>query len=135
MTDELLDAAEHHVVAMHHFGAVASAEQLDNGVALLAHDQARIVAVEPGEAAAGQHGVATATIAARYGMRVLDNVCRDRRRTANRRARFQSVSKTPEALHHCETCGATEISHPDAEFRVTANGHEFCLEHLPSRNA
>ena len=30
--------------------------------------------------------------AARYGMRVLDNVCRDRRRTANRRAETPAVS-------------------------------------------
>lgn len=57
----------------------------------------------------------------------------DRRRTANRRARLQPVSKTAEALHRCETCGATETSHPDAEFRVAADGREFCMGHLPSR--
>jgi len=56
----------------------------------------------------------------------------DQRQTANRRARFQSA-KTSEALHHCETCDATEISHPDTEFRVTATGQEFCLDHLPSK--
>ena len=56
----------------------------------------------------------------------------DQRQTANRRARFQSA-KTSEALHRCETCGATEISHPEAEFRVTATGQEFCLDHLPSK--
>ena len=56
----------------------------------------------------------------------------DQHQTANRRARFQSA-KTSEALHRCETCGATEISHPDAEFRVTATGQEFCLDHLPLR--
>jgi hypothetical protein len=59
----------------------------------------------------------------------------EQQRTASRRERFQSSTKTSEALHRCEICGATEISHPDAEFRVTANGHEFCLEHLPSRKA
>ena len=59
----------------------------------------------------------------------------DQHRTANRRARFQSASKTSEVLHRCETCGATEITHPNAEFRVTASGQEFCLEHLPSRKA
>lgn len=58
----------------------------------------------------------------------------DQRQTANRRARFQS-SKTSEALHRCETCDATEISHPEAEFRVTATGQEFCLDHLPSKKA
>jgi hypothetical protein len=59
----------------------------------------------------------------------------DQRQTANRRARFQSASKPSESLHRCETCGATEISHPDAEFRVTADGQEFCLDHLPLRKA
>jgi hypothetical protein len=58
----------------------------------------------------------------------------DQRQTANRRARFQSA-QTSEALHRCETCGATEISDPEAEFRVTATGQEFCLDHLPSRKA
>jgi len=37
-----------------------------------------------------------------------------------------------ETLHRCETCGRTEISHPDLDFRVTANGEEYCREHLRS---
>ncbi len=37
------------------------------------------------------------------------------------------------ALHCCEACGKTEASHPDAEFRVTDDGREFCAEHLPRR--
>ena len=36
-----------------------------------------------------------------------------------------------ETLHRCETCGHTEISHPDLDFRVTASGIEYCREHLP----
>lgn len=35
-----------------------------------------------------------------------------------------------EALHRCETCGRTEITHPDLEFRVAASGKEYCREHL-----
>jgi len=58
----------------------------------------------------------------------------DQRQTANRRARFQSA-KTSVALHRCEACDATELSHPDLEFRVTASGQEFCEEHLPSKKA
>jgi len=58
---------------------------------------------------------------------------KDQHQTANRRARFQSATKPSEPLHRCETCGATELSHPEAEFRVTATGQEFCLEHLPSK--
>lgn len=59
----------------------------------------------------------------------------DQRNSANRRARFQSASKNSEALHRCEACNATELSHPDLEFRVTASGQEFCVEHLPSKKA
>jgi len=42
--------------------------------------------------------------------------------------REEPISAT---LHHCEQCGRTEVSHPDLEFRVAANGTEYCREHLP----
>lgn len=58
----------------------------------------------------------------------------DQHHTATRRARFQPP-KSSDALHRCESCGATEISHPDLEFRVTATGQEFCLDHLPVKKA
>ena len=35
-------------------------------------------------------------------------------------------------LHCCVSCGRTELSDPDLEFRVTASGEEFCREHLPA---
>ena len=38
-----------------------------------------------------------------------------------------------EALHHCTTCHRTEQSAPDLHFRVTANGDEYCIEHLPKK--
>lgn len=34
------------------------------------------------------------------------------------------------ALHTCAECGATEITHPDLDFRVTPEGREYCVEHL-----
>ncbi len=34
------------------------------------------------------------------------------------------------AFHRCEVCGKTELSDPHGEFRVGANGHEYCAEHL-----
>jgi len=39
-----------------------------------------------------------------------------------------------ETLHRCEACGNTESSHPDIDFRVTADGREFCREHLPAKS-
>lgn len=40
-------------------------------------------------------------------------------------------SSGEETLHRCETCGKTEASDPDLEFRVSSNGSEYCREHLP----
>jgi len=55
------------------------------------------------------------------------------RQTAARRSKFLSATgPADQTLHRCETCGATEVSHPEAEFRVTADGKEFCMDHLPS---
>ena len=33
----------------------------------------------------------------------------------------------------CATCDRTEHDDPDLEFRVAADGEEYCKEHLPSR--
>lgn len=38
-----------------------------------------------------------------------------------------------DALHRCASCGRTDLTHPDLQFRVVASGDEFCLEHLPPR--
>ena len=57
-----------------------------------------------------------------------DRVARER--NTRRLRRFQTE---PEAsLHRCASCGRTELSDPDLEFRVTRSGEEFCREHLPA---
>jgi len=57
-------------------------------------------------------------------------------KTRERRQRFEA-SKLPAdaALHSCAVCRATELTHPDAEFRVASDGNEYCTEHLPVRRA
>lgn len=51
---------------------------------------------------------------------------------AQRRAKFdQAVKSTPEYMHHCEVCGANEVSNPHEDFRVAADGREYCSRHLP----
>ena len=57
------------------------------------------------------------------------------RKIAARRAKFQ-IAKQPdtETLHRCATCGRTEVSNPELDFRVSADGQEYCTAHLPSRN-
>jgi hypothetical protein len=54
------------------------------------------------------------------------------RNLAERRSRF-ARSAPEDTLHRCETCGITEGSHPEAEFRVASDGKEYCTEHLPSK--
>lgn len=43
-----------------------------------------------------------------------------------RRHRFERELDAGEAFHRCAACGATETSHPQAEFRVAADGEEYC---------
>ena len=59
----------------------------------------------------------------------------DRKKVRERRARFDAARvPADESLHRCEVCGITEITSPDAEFRVAVDGHEYCLQHLPKRS-
>jgi len=55
-------------------------------------------------------------------------------RDRGRKSRFSAASlPADEALHTCAVCGATERTHPDADFRVSADGREYCSEHRPGR--
>jgi hypothetical protein len=54
-------------------------------------------------------------------------------RAEARRRRFQKALEPESTLHRCSLCGRTEVSDPDLEFRVSANGSEYCGEHLPSK--
>ena len=49
-----------------------------------------------------------------------------------RRVEFQSKSKagTLASFHRCKECGATEVSHPDREFRVGEDDEEVCSQCL-----
>lgn len=57
---------------------------------------------------------------------------RQRGDAAARRARFQAAARqgTEEAFHTCERCGKTDVSDPEAEFRVSATGDEYCADCL-----
>ena len=58
---------------------------------------------------------------------------RHRKDVTARRRRFEiDVGATQaEPLHKCATCGATELSDPNLEFRVARDGEEYCIAHLP----
>jgi membrane associated rhomboid family serine protease len=57
---------------------------------------------------------------------------RQRKEVATRRKRFEVQSRPEEeALHHCATCGATELTDPGLDFRVARDGEEYCVAHLP----
>ena len=59
---------------------------------------------------------------------------RQRGEVAARRRKFEGA-KMPEdeSLHRCATCGKSEHDDADLEFRVAADGEEYCEEHLPGR--
>ncbi|MDD5200772.1 MAG: hypothetical protein PHC88_13325, partial [Terrimicrobiaceae bacterium] len=56
------------------------------------------------------------------------------RQTAARRTKFKVASYRADTLHRCEVCSRTEVSNPELDFRVSADGHEYCTAHLPARN-
>lgn len=49
---------------------------------------------------------------------------------AKRRIEFQAKSKSSptKTFHLCKQCGATEVSHPDRDFRVADDGQEICSD-------
>ena len=58
---------------------------------------------------------------------------RHRQEVSSRRKRFEDSARTDaEPLHKCAVCGRTEVTDPDLEFRVSRNGEEYCMDHLPS---
>ncbi len=49
-----------------------------------------------------------------------------------RRSQFEGAKQaTQSTLHFCKVCHRTEVSHPELEFRVAEDEHEYCLDHLP----
>ncbi len=62
---------------------------------------------------------------------------KNRSAIAKRRVKFQSKAKAGElsSFHRCKECGATEVSHPDREFRVGEDGEEICSACLPPQSS
>lgn len=58
---------------------------------------------------------------------------REEQDASARRAKFQAAAKVEESftMHKCAICGLTEVTAPDQDFRVAADGHEYCSNHLP----
>lgn len=54
-----------------------------------------------------------------------------RRPTSPLRSPLGKAARAEEPLHRCASCQRTELTNPDIEFRVTADGSEYCMEHLP----
>ncbi len=56
---------------------------------------------------------------------------KNRGQVAVRRAKYERAKLPQEdTLHRCLICHRTEASDPDLQFRVAANGEEYCLDHL-----
>jgi hypothetical protein len=48
--------------------------------------------------------------------------------SGKRKKAFHAVS---EAFHTCVVCKKTDVSDPQLEFRIGADGEEYCTDHLP----
>jgi hypothetical protein len=52
-------------------------------------------------------------------------------KSVGRKRKFDKDKPTGEsAFHRCKTCGRTEVSDPDLEFRMAEDGEEYCGDHL-----
>jgi hypothetical protein len=52
-------------------------------------------------------------------------------KSAGRRKKFKEAKLSDEdSFHRCKTCGRTEKSDPDLEFRMAEDGEEYCGDHL-----
>ena len=63
---------------------------------------------------------------------------RDHGKVAVRQQKFQLArhnADEDETLHRCKVCSRTEVDAADLDFRVSDDGEEYCLAHLPSRQA
>jgi GlpG protein len=52
-----------------------------------------------------------------------------------RRREFRAaIAPVTDALHRCRTCGRTDRTNPELDFRVSsADGEEYCADHLPAK--
>jgi len=60
-------------------------------------------------------------------------LARVRFQTEGRRKKFQEARCERGAngfFHECAVCKRTDVTHPDLEFRISADGLEYCKEHL-----
>ena len=48
-----------------------------------------------------------------------------------RRRQRENKAASEDTLHRCIVCKRTERDSPELEFRVSRNGEEYCLDHLP----
>lgn len=62
------------------------------------------------------------------------NEVRQRREISDRKEKFEAATRRTdvEPLHTCAVCGATELTDPNLEFRVSRDGEEYCIPHLPT---
>lgn len=66
--------------------------------------------------------------------RDLWQLARHRKEVGQRRRKFAEAARSSDdALHQCHICRRTELTDPDLDFRVAADGEEYCVDHLPSR--
>lgn len=54
---------------------------------------------------------------------------KERGKAASRKAKFQAEMGEPDgqAFHNCNSCGISDITNPEMEFRVSESGEEFCI--------
>jgi hypothetical protein len=79
--------------------------------------------------------MAMAASLANYLLFFLPGFLREARTRHTDAARLRKFRPAEEStVHRCAKCGRTEASDPELDFRVSADGEEYCAEHLPGRS-
>ena len=59
---------------------------------------------------------------------------RHRATVGSRRTRYKANSLTvTDSFHTCKVCSRTDATDPELDFRLTEDGVEYCVEHLPKQ--
>ncbi|MGC3989942.1 MAG: hypothetical protein QM796_09750 [Chthoniobacteraceae bacterium] len=68
--------------------------------------------------------------------RFVFQMARDHHYISKRQAEFhRKVQPDGEPMHVCEVCKRSDQTNPELDFRVSADGHTYCQEHLPAKSA
>ena len=66
-----------------------------------------------------------------FGPELISQARHRRKVTDRRRQMVENSIPEDEPLHQCAVCKRSDITNPELDFRVSRDGNDYCMEHLP----